>query len=125
MNRTKFGRFIGRFSKFRETERNWTEERQEIENEWKASREIQEANSSDKIDQLSALRFEMRSGKHSLYRGKVGKFRKMKCLVWEIDSERRNLQQIWGRCEEIEIEAIENMLRSRGCLFRKYRMRNP
>ena len=57
--------------------------KKEIENEWEALEEIQEANSSDRIDQLNSSRFEMQSGKRNLPRGeKRENLRKMKRRVY-------------------------------------------
>ena len=77
-----------------------------IGNEWEALEEIQEVNSADQIDQLNALRFKYRQKSAICIERKVGKFRETKCRVWGRKSERRNLQQIWGRCGKIEIGSI-------------------
>ena len=64
-------------------------------------------NSAGKIDQLNAFLFKMQSGKHNLSGAKAMKFRNAKCRVWQRDSERRNLHQIWGDARKIEIGSIE------------------
>ena len=54
--------------------------RQEVENGWAAMGGISEVNSADRIGQLAALRFEMKSKKNTSYQiQKARKFRKMKC----------------------------------------------
>ena len=44
----------------------------EIENEWEVSDEIQEVNSTGRIEQLNSLRLAMKSGKYN-FRGRAGR----------------------------------------------------
>ena len=71
--------------------------------------EILDVSSDGRIDQLEALRFEMKSGKSNLSSSKSGKFRKMKCMEreWEFRKKKRSVN-MGARRGNLESAPSEN-----------------